>query len=252
MVSRTKPSLKGRVTQERIASLAVAFTYFFRDSQTLETAIDGALPAMCGQAFIHIWDAGCAHGPEPYTLAILLRERMSDFIFRNVRIHATDVDAHFAPQIRSGVFAEHEVQRVPPEILRRHFRPAAQAGFVEVLPELRAKITFSHHDLLSLRPVREGLSLIVCKNVLLHFDEGQRIRVLRMFHEALQPGGMLVMEQTQKLPELLAARFQQASPRVQAFRKLMPALVEHRAEERLAHQHGHGRVEAPAALRQRP
>ena len=56
------------------------------------------------------------------------------------------------------------------------------------------KLLFSHRDLLSLRPIREGLSLIVCKNVLLHFDEAQRINVLQMFHQALQPGGTLVME----------------------------------------------------------
>ena len=67
-----------------------------------------------------------------------------------------------------------------------------------------AKIAFWQHDLLSLVPVREGLSLIVCKNVLLHFDESQRIEVLRMFHRALQPGGTLVMEHTQKLPDALA------------------------------------------------
>jgi chemotaxis methyl-accepting protein methylase len=60
----------------------MAFTFFFRNAQTLELAIDRALPDLCGRAFIHVWDAGCANGAEPYTLAILLRERMSDFVFR--------------------------------------------------------------------------------------------------------------------------------------------------------------------------
>ena len=130
----------------------MAFTFFFRDSQTLELAIDDALPSLRGRAFIHVWDAGCAHGPEPYTLAILLRERMSDYVFRNVHIHATDIDSSFAAQVTSGVFAEQEVKRVPPEILQKYFRPASRPGFVEVVPELRAKVAFSHHDLLSLRP----------------------------------------------------------------------------------------------------
>jgi hypothetical protein len=56
---------------------AVAFTFFFRDAQTLELLIEQSLPTLCGQAFIRIWDAGCAHGPEPYTLAMLLRERLN-------------------------------------------------------------------------------------------------------------------------------------------------------------------------------
>jgi chemotaxis protein methyltransferase CheR len=252
----------------------MAFTFFFRDSQTLELAIDDALPSLRGRAFIHVWDAGCAHGPEPYTLAILLRERMSDYIFRNVHIHATDIDSSFAAQVTSGVFAEAEVKRVPPEILQKYFRPvgvarpealrrawpvdqrtqatpiedsgrATHPGFVEVVPELRAKVGFSQHDLLSLRPVREGLSLIVCKNVLLHFEEPQRIAVLRMFHQALQPGGTLVMEHTQKLPEPLAAFFQQVAPYAQVFRRVEPAFVAHQAEENVPGQHGRWRVDVP-------
>jgi chemotaxis protein methyltransferase CheR len=216
----------------------VAFTFFFRDSQTLELAIDEALPSLRGRAFIHVWDAGCAHGPEPYTLAILLRERMSDYVFRNVQIHATDVDPGFAAQVTSGAFPDREVQRVPPEIFQRYFRPALAPGFVEVVPELRAKVRFSQHDLLSFRPVREGLSLIVCKNVLLHFDEVRRIEVLRMFHQALQPGGTLVMEHTQKLPDALGPLFQQVAPYAQVYRKVELARVEYPAKECIPEPHG--------------
>lgn len=219
--------------------LAVAFTFFFRDSQTLELAIDDALPRLQGRAFIHIWDAGCAHGPEPYTLAILLRERLSDYIFRNVHLHATDVDPSFAAPVTSGVFAEQEVKRVPPRLLQKYFRPASAPGFVEIVPELRAKVSFSHHDMLSLRPIREGLSLIVCKNVLLHFDEAQRTEVLRMFHQALQPGGTLVMEHTQKLPPRLRPFFEPLAPYAQVYRKVEPALVGHPTEGDLLSRIGH-------------
>lgn len=220
----------------------MAFTFFFRDAQTLALAIDEALPSLRGRAFIHVWDAGCAHGPESYTLAILLRERMSDYIFRNVHIHATDIESSFAAQVTSGVFPEQEVKRVPPEILKKYFRPAASPGFVQVVPELRAKVAFSQRDMLSLNPVRDGLSLIVCKNVLLHFDEPRRLDVIRMFYESLQPGGLLVMEHTQKLPAVLAPFFQQVAPHAQVYRKLAPALVEHEAEESVPHRHAHRRV----------
>ena len=205
----------------------MAFTFFFRDAQTLETALDDAVPSLCGRAFIHVWDAGCAHGPEPYTLAMLLRERVSDYVFRNVQIHATDVDMSFGGQVSSGVFPQREVQRVPPRIVEKYFRPASEPGFVEVVPEIRAKITFARHDLLTLRPIREGLSLIVCKNVLLHFDESQRRQVLAMFHNALQPDGVLVMEHTQKLPEPFAPHFRQIAAHVQAYRKVDVPILQH-------------------------
>lgn len=218
----------------------MAFTFFFRDEQTLESAIQEVLPSLQGRAFIHVWDAGCAHGPEPYTLTILLRQRMSDYVFRNVRIHATDLDPSFTRQVATGIFTEQEVKRVPGEIFRKYFRPASSPGFVEVVPELRAAITFSQHDLLSLQPIREGFSLVVCKNVLLHFNESQRVSVLRMFHKTLQPGGILVMEQTQKMPSGLSPFFEQASPCAPIYRKVDRALAEDRPEEG---------VRAPHALR---
>jgi chemotaxis protein methyltransferase CheR len=236
--------LPWRLDPRPLSHTHMAFTFFFRDSQTLELALDQALPSLGGRAFIHVWDAGCAHGPEPYTLAILLRERMSDYIFRNVRIHASDIDSSFAPKVTEGIFAEPEVRRVPAEIGRKYFRPAAAPGQVEIVAELRAKVGFLHHDLLSLRPIREGLSLIVCKNVLLHFDEAQRVGVLRMFHQALQPGGTLVLEHTQKLPGVLAGLFQQVVPHAQVFRKVERALVEPQADPTGPHSLGRRRVDA--------
>lgn len=223
----------------------MAFTFFFRDAQTLELAIDDALPSFAGRAFIDVWDAGCAHGPEPYTLAMLLRERLSDFVFRNVRIHATDSDPAFAGQVTSGVFAEAETRRLPPGMFAKYFRPAAEPGFVEVVPELRARVSFAQHDLLSLRPIREGLSMIVCKNVLLHLQEAQRLAVLRMFHAVLQPGGTLVMECTQKLPDEFAPAFEQVAAYAEIYRKADPSAVRRKVTEDLAGQPCGRRLDLP-------
>jgi chemotaxis protein methyltransferase CheR len=198
----------------------MAFTFFFRDAQTLDLAIQHALPALSGQAFIHVWDAGCAHGPEPYTLAILLRQHMSAVLFRNVRIHATDLDPQFGPQVTSGVFPGEELRRIPAEVFQRYFRPADRPGCFQVVEEIRSRIAFARHDLLSLMPIRENLSLIVCKNVLLHFDERQRCDVLRMFHGALRKDGLLVMENTQKVHEALQPLLEQAVPHAQVYRKI--------------------------------
>jgi chemotaxis protein methyltransferase CheR len=198
----------------------MAFTFFFRDAQTLELLIEHALPTLCGQAFIRIWDAGCAHGPEAYTLAIMLRERMSDYVFRNVRIHATDVEPLFGPHVAAGIYAEQEVKRIPAPIRQRYFKAADEAGFVRVNDDIREKVSFAAHDLLSLRPPREDFSLVICKNVLLHFDEAQRRQVFRMFHRSLRPGGLLATEHTQKLPTELDSLFEQTASYAQISRRM--------------------------------
>ena len=52
----------------------MAFTFFFRDMQILDLAVKHVVPYAMGRSRIKVWDAGCAMGPEPYSLAIVLAE----------------------------------------------------------------------------------------------------------------------------------------------------------------------------------
>lgn len=199
----------------------MAFTFFFRDTQTLELVAELALPSLKQRRYIRVWDAGCAMGPEPYSLAILLRENMGHFLFRNVRIYATDIDeSNFGEIIARGVYPETELQRIPPEYFAHHFKPAPEPGYCELVDEIKNAVQFQRHDLLSLNPVRSDFGLIVCKNVLLHFSQAQRIQVINMFYNALEPGGYLVMEQTQKLPLENEMQFQRITKAAQLFHKV--------------------------------
>ena len=79
---------------------------------------------------------------------------------------------------------------------------------------------FQQHDLLSFQEIGHGYSLVLCKNVLLHFQPPERIEVLRMFHRALAPGGLFATEQTQEMPRELAPLFERVIPDGQLFRKV--------------------------------
>ncbi|MCD6102815.1 MAG: hypothetical protein J7J68_02440 [Thermotogaceae bacterium] len=199
----------------------MAFTYFFRDMQTLEAIRDHALPALKSRRYINIWDAGCAMGPEPYSLAIVLRESMGRMIFRNVKIYATDIDGSnlFGKIIRDGKYPGEQVRRIPKEIFTKYFSSNRKPDHFIIADEIKKSVEYQKHDLLTLRPVRNNFGLIVCKNVLLHFREAERINVIKMFHEALSEGGFLAVEQTQKIPEKLKDLFEPVVANVQLFRK---------------------------------
>ena len=57
--------------------------------EPLQHAVRFLMHTASGRSRIRIWDAGCAMGPEPYTLAILLAESMNPFAFRNIQLFAT-------------------------------------------------------------------------------------------------------------------------------------------------------------------
>ncbi len=200
----------------------MAFTFFFRDMQTLEMVRDYVLPALRTSRYINIWDAGCAMGPEPYSLAIILRENMGHMIFRNLKIYATDIDGNdqFGKIIRNGVYPRQQVERIPRDIFNKYFTPAGEPDHFVIAEEIRNAVLFQQHDLLTLTPVRKGFGLIICKNVLLHFSEGERVKVMRMFHDALAEGGFLATEHTQKMPDELTGLFEPVVSNAQLFRKV--------------------------------
>jgi len=201
----------------------MGFTFFFRDFQTLDLIREYALPIIGLRRYITIWSAGCSTGQEPYTIAILLRENMGPMLFRNVKILATDIDENneYGPIIRNGSYPAKELERIPPEIFTRYFSPDPErAGNCLIDDEIRKRVEFQQHNLLTLKPVKEDLSLIVCKNVLLHFTEEERINVLKMYHHALNESGFLIVEHTQKMPEELRGHFERVVPYAHLFRKI--------------------------------
>lgn len=199
----------------------MAFTYFFRDLQTLEIVRDHVVPIMRTRRYFHIWDAGCAHGPEPYSLAIIIRECMGPMIYRNIHIHATDIDIsnRFGKAIKRGLYPEEQIKRIPREVLEKYFFRSSERDHFELVDEIRERVSFLRHDLLGFEPIREDIGLIVCKNVLLHFTEKERINVIKMFYAALEEDGFIVMEQTQPLPGEVAELFRRVVSHAQLFRK---------------------------------
>ena len=197
----------------------MAFTFFFRDIHTLDLAIKAIIPEIAGRSRIRIWDAGCAMGPETYTIAILFAEYCSKFIFRNIQIDASDIDEQdtFGPTICDGCYPYDILQRIPNDIFSNYFTLVNDTIY-RVNDTIRERVLFHKHNLLSLNPFGSGYTLIVCKNVLLHFTQEQRIDVLKMYHRSLMPGGYLVLERTQQLPDELKPYFNPLSGEAQFFK----------------------------------
>ncbi len=199
----------------------MAFTFFFRDHDVLELAVEHLLPEIAGRNRPLIWDAGCATGQEPYTLAIILAERMGPFAYKNMRIIASDLDDTdtFGALVTNAIYPKQEVNRIPEEIRNRYFVPADLPDNLKLVDLVRERVNFKKHNLLTLQPLGDYLSLIICKNVLLHFEQQQRIDVIKMYHASLAPRGLLIFEQTQTLAEELIPLFETVVPNRSIFRK---------------------------------
>jgi chemotaxis protein methyltransferase CheR len=86
------------------------------------------------------------------------------------------------------------------EDVARHFRPQEQ-GFL-VSERLRRMARFRAFNLLDSFGWLDDLDLVLCRNVLMHFDRGQRLSVLERLAEILAPDGVLVLGETENVQPL--------------------------------------------------
>ena len=93
----------------------MAFTFFFRDRQILDLIVEHVVPSVIGRSRVRVWDAGCAMGQEPYSLAIMFAERMGYFAFKNLHIYATDKEENnnFGEIVRAAKYPQEELERIP-------------------------------------------------------------------------------------------------------------------------------------------
>jgi len=179
-------------------------SYFFRDQRGLERYLD----SVTWSASPRIWSAGCSAGQEPFSIAILLAEKMSVWKFKNLTIIATDVEEQFQERIKRGIYAETEVNAVKTNrenahLLKKYLR-VLDDGRYEVAAEIRNKATFAVHNILTDEPVPGNFDLISCRNVLEYFDVEDKQKIYRKFHRVLKPEGVLLIDPKQRNKEFEA------------------------------------------------
>lgn len=182
---------------ELVVALTVAESYFFRESPQIDLLRHQVLPervlARGHRGTLRLWSAGCAHGQEAYTLAILLEEAG---LSTRSRVLATDLSPQALEAARSGVYGKWSLRTVDDFRRRTYFRPVA--GGFRVAPRLDRLITFDQHNLLdaTFDPRMTDMDVVLCRNVLVYFTPDAVKEVGRRLVASLAPGGWLLTAAT--------------------------------------------------------
>ncbi|TWA63361.1 chemotaxis protein methyltransferase CheR [Azospirillum brasilense] len=187
--------------QALINELTVGETFFFRYAEQFEALCAVAIPECLRRnresRLLRIWSAGCSIGPEAYTLEILLKRHFADQLRDwQVSIVGTDLNASFIETARRGVYGNWAVRGLDPAVLAECFD--RQGDLWAVKPRFREWTSFSVFNLVEgpLPNYPRGLGaldVVLCRNVMIYFDEPTRTRLLENLHEVLVPNGWLVV-----------------------------------------------------------
>ncbi len=84
-----------------IAGLSVPVSEMFRNPSVFRKLREEVFPILASYPHINIWQAGCAHGQEVYSLAILLEEAG---LYERCQIYATDFNDEALARAQEGIF----------------------------------------------------------------------------------------------------------------------------------------------------
>ena len=118
------------------------------------------------------------------------------------RIVATDISTRVLARAARGLYAERVVAPVPKHLRLKYMsrRHEGDGDLYEVKPELRSHVTFARMNLAEIPfPMRGPFDMVFCRNVMIYFDAGVRVRLVREIERLLRPGGLLVVGHSETL-----------------------------------------------------
>jgi chemotaxis protein methyltransferase CheR len=191
------PANRRALVQRLIDEVTVQETAFVRDRAQFDTIPWNRLlqaARAAGSEVIRVWSAGCAHGEEAYTLALLAAEAFAPLV-PPVDVLGTDISAAAVAAATIGRYGERSVRALEPELRQRYLDRKPDGSYMVGEP-LRRLVRLTRHNLARdpIPPLGEpGFELIVCRNVLIYIDPPVGRQVIASLERALTPDGMLLL-----------------------------------------------------------
>lgn len=186
-------------------------TYFFREPRHFDFLRDHILPRHRGGEF-RVWSAACSSGQEPYTLAMVLADRLGHGRWS---LHATDISSQVLDKARRGVYTLAEARHIPADYLKRYCLKGVreQQGNFAIERRLREAVTFRQFNLNGEWDMPQKFDLIMLRNVMIYFERDTKARLVDRLANQLSPGGYLIVGHSETLNGV-SERFRAVSPSI--------------------------------------
>lgn len=154
---------------------------------------------------LKIWSAACSVGAEPYSIAMMLD---SSPYKCNYDILATDIDNTILEKARKGEYVLSEVKNIQKEYMNKYFTIENEKYYVS--PKIKNKVTFKKHDLV-LEDYEKNFDIIVCRNVVIYFNQDVKNNIYKKFYNSLKKGGLLFVGATESIYNYREYGYEKAS-----------------------------------------
>jgi chemotaxis protein methyltransferase CheR len=182
-----------KFASELLQDLSITVTEMFRDPAFYKSLREKVIPLLKTYPFIKIWHAGCATGEEAYSMAILLQE---EGLYDRTTIYATDFNQTALDRAKDGIFPNRMIKEFTSNYQlsggKESFSSYYTSHYDNVImnQSLKKNIVWANHNLVT-DSVFAEVHLLLCRNVLIYFDQNLQNRVQTLFYDSLINGGIL-------------------------------------------------------------
>jgi len=196
-----------------IEAITTQETSFFRDGHPFEALRRHVLPELVqslemknggtNRTKMRFWSTAAATGQEPYSLAILICEylaaqRQSGIGVSDFSILASDISANALANATAAKYSRRDIDRgLSPDQVKKFF--AQQGDCWALKSPARQIVDFRRINLMHAFTGLGTFHVILCRNVLIYFDEENRRRICEQFHAMLAPDGWLLLGSAENL-----------------------------------------------------
>jgi chemotaxis protein methyltransferase CheR len=181
-------------------SVTTNLTRFFRNTAHFQTFENYVIPELVkyksakGQKSIRLWSAGCSTGEEPYSLAMVMKDKFpQDY---KIEITGSDLSLKSLLTAKSGFYQDSRIADIPQPYLTR-FMDRQSNGY-QVKDEIKNLIRFDYHNL-KYDSGQKNLDIVFCRNVLIYFDEAAQEAVINKFYDAMSDHSYLFIGHSESL-----------------------------------------------------
>jgi chemotaxis protein methyltransferase CheR len=186
--------------------ITINVTEFFRNPEIFEELKQKIKSELLTKnSSLKIWSAACSVGAEPYSLAMIMDDLSP---LGTNRIVATDIDATILEKAKIGEFNYSEVKNVKEDFLDKYFKIVKDKYVID--SKIKSMATFKKHDLI-LEPYEKDFDLIVCRNVVIYFNQDVKEAIYKKFSSSLKKGGLLFVGATESIYNYREYGFDKAS-----------------------------------------
>lgn len=208
LCSKAKTDSNKAIENKIIDAISTNETLFFRDIRPFEVLQHKILPDLIDRRTerssgrlpipIRIWSAACSTGQEVYSIAIVLKELLSDLNKYDVKLLGTDISDSAIGQASYGTYNKFEIERgLSKEKLQKYFIP--NGGNWKINDEIRAMVSFAKQNILKPLAGLGKLDIIFCRNVGIYFNLENRKKLFENIASILAPDGYLIIGSTESL-----------------------------------------------------